>query len=375
MNQPSHPMLPQTDHDEMAEQLFVRDLKTFLSGAVEQAQREAALVLDPGTQHNWRTAQVFERLHELDSFRSWASLRRGAQELLWDAVRTCVERQAPDLAAKAEAAPALGSLTIDPDFEVPAHLARTDVHLMPGGYAGDMGDLGQGALMDRGGAVYMLGRNGGFMNDARGDTAASHLMERFPDFAPERILELGCGIGSSIVPVAGYYPAAETHGIDVGVSQLRYAHARAAHLGVPVHFRLGDALAAPFADESFDLVFTCVTIHELRPGTIGALMNECFRLLRPGGIVLHLEVPQRYDSLDLWGRVRGEIEAVYNNEPNWKAAISADYATLLAQAGFGDIAVGYQDATTGAQRGAGGFGSESKGVFRSWAVMSAVRPV
>lgn len=375
MTQASHPMLPEANHDEMAEQLFVRDLKSFLSGAIEQEQRAAALILDPGERHNNRTKEVFDRLHELDSFRSWTSIRRSAQELLWDAVRTSIARQASDLAAKAACAPDIGSVNIDPDFQVPAHLATTDVHLMPGGYQGDAGDVRQGALMDRGGAVYMLGRNGGFMNDARGHTAAAHLMERFPDFTPGQILELGCGIGSSIIPIASYYPEAETHGIDVGASQLRYAHARAAHIGVPVHFRLGDALHAPFADGSFDLVFTCVTIHELQPGTITNLLAECFRLLRPGGIVLHLEVPQRYESMDLWGRVRGEIEAVYNNEPNWKAAISADYPTLLAHAGFTEIAVGYQDATTRAERGKNGFGGEAKGIFRSWAIMSGTRPV
>jgi ubiquinone/menaquinone biosynthesis C-methylase UbiE len=142
---------------------------------------------------------------------------------------------------------------------------------------------------------------------------------------------------------------------------------------VPVHLRLGDALAAPFADQSFDLVFTCVTLHELQPGSIGDLMAECHRLLRPGGVVLHLEVPQRYEEMDLWGQVRGEIEARYNNEPNWKAAISADYPALLGQAGFRDIAVGYQDATSSAERGNTGFGAASKGVFQSWAVMSAIR--
>src|SRR3546814_10412200 len=75
----------------------------------------------------------------------------------------------------------------------------------------------------------------------------------------------------------------------------------------------------------------------------------------------------------LWGQVRGEIEARYNNEPNWKAATSADYVALLGQAGFRDIAVGYQDATDAAARGNAGFGATSKGVFRSWAVMSAIR--
>lgn len=369
----SHPMLPDVSHDEMAEQLFVRDLKGFVSGAAEEGQRAAATALDPGAGHNARAEETFDRLHGLASFRSWAALRRESQELLWDVVGASVRRQAAQLDMCAAAAPAIGSVTLDPDFVTPPHLADHDVHLMPGGYAGDDGGVAQGALMDRGGAVYMLGRNGGLMNDRRGHTAAAHLLHRFPDFAPKRLLEMGCGIGASLVPLAGYFPEAEVHGIDVGAAQLRYAHARAAHLGAAVHLRLGDALAAPFPDQSFDLVFTCATIHELRPGTIGAMMAECHRLLQPDGIVLHLEVPQRYAGMDLWGRVRGEIEARYNNEPNWKAATSADYAALLGQAGFRDVAVGYQDATDTAARGNSGFGPTSKGVFGSWAVMSAVR--
>src|SRR3546814_7610232 len=117
----------------------------------------------------------------------------------------------------------------------------------------------------------------------------------------------------------------------------------------------------------------CALVTGVQTCALPILMDECHRLLRPGGVVLHLEVPQRYAEMDLWGQVRGEIEARYNNEPNWKAATSADYVALLGQAGFRDIAVGYQDATDAAARGNAGFGATSKGVFRSWAVMSAIR--
>src|SRR3546814_8819604 len=120
----------------------------------------------------------------------------------------------------------------------------------------------------RGGAVYMLGRNGGLMNDRRGHTAAAHLFHRFPDFAPKRLLELGCGIGASPVPLAGYFPGPEAHGIDVGAAELRYAHACPAHLGAAVHLRLGDAIVAPCHEESFGLVFYWGTNHAQTPGPI-----------------------------------------------------------------------------------------------------------
>jgi SAM-dependent methyltransferase len=370
----AHPMLPDASHDEAAAQLFVRDLKLFLAEQVEPIWRDTAHAIDPGPTSNARVESVYNRLHEDERFRAWASLRRSSQEMLWDAVGASVDRQAGQLVDKAAGVSAGGSLTLDPDFVLPRYLADRDVHLMPGGYDPDCDDLSQGALMDRGGAVYMLGRNGGLMNDVRGHTVVAHLFALYPEFTPHRILELGCGVGASTVPVAAAFPAAQVHGIDVGASMLRYAHARAEHVGAAIHFRQGDAEHAPYADGSFDLVFSSVLLHETSEPAIGRILAESYRLLRPGGVAVHLEVPQRYDTLDLWGRIRGEIEADYNNEPAWKAAITADYGALMRAAGLADVVVGYQDAPSSRQRGDGGFGAQSKGVFCSWFVTSGRRP-
>ncbi|MFS0851091.1 hypothetical protein AB3M93_16725 [Novosphingobium panipatense] len=65
----------------------------------------------------------------------------------------------------------MGSVRIDPHFTVPEYIRYGDIHLMPGGNAHDDGSILQGAMMNRGGAVYMLGRNGGMLNDGRGQTA------------------------------------------------------------------------------------------------------------------------------------------------------------------------------------------------------------
>ncbi len=368
-----HGMLAQANHDERAEQLFVRDIKGYLGGACEAMLASAAEAQEPGRGTNDAAAEALERLSRYSGFRHWLSARRQAQHLLWDLVGACVDRQLPALGEAAEASSDIGSVEIAPDYRAPRHLAEADVHLMPGGYDEDDGSLRQGALMDRGGAVYMLGRNGGFLNDRRGHTAAAHLLHRYPDFAPKSLLELGCGIGSSLVPMARCFPDASAHGVDVGAGLLRYARARAAKLGVALHLRCDDAVATSFADESFDLVFSCVVLHELAPGSIPAMLSECHRLLRPGGVVLHLEVPQRYGELGLWTQIRAQIEARYNNEPNWVEATSADYRPLLSAAGFRDIAIGYQDAIDRAERGNQGFGQASKGVFASWAVMSAVK--
>ncbi|NBC38147.1 methyltransferase domain-containing protein [Novosphingobium sp. FSY-8] len=366
----THAMLPQANHDEMAEQLFARDLKIWLGSEVEPLQGQLADAIDPGPQHNDRDAEAFARLHEEPAFLGWAGMFRAAQELMWDDIYRSVHRQKDALNAKAAQAADIGSVTIDPDFTAPAYLVDGHVHMMPGGYALNGDDVTQGAVMDRGGAVYMLGRNGGFMNDGRGATVAGHVFAEYPDLKPLKILELGCGTGASIVPVARAFPDAETYGIDVGSSVLRYAHARASHLGVPVHFVQGDAEHAPFEDESFDLVFSAALFHETSETAIPQILAESYRLLKPGGVVVHLEVPARYDQLNLWAQIRAQVERDYNNEPAWQVATSADYDALMRSAGFADPKIGYQDACFAPAPGQGGFGPESKGVFRSWFIAS-----
>jgi SAM-dependent methyltransferase len=244
--------------------------------------------------------------------------------------------------------------------------------MMPGGYAHDRGDgdIRQGALIDRGGAVYMLGRNGGLMNDVRGHTTVQHLFEVYPDLEPKRILDLGCAVGASTVAVASYFPDAQVYGVDVGGAMLRYAHARAEHLGQRVHYVQADAERTDFPDASFDFVYSCVLLHETSKAAARRVFAECHRLLRPGGVVIHCEVPP-LESMGVWGKVIGDFESLYNNEPFWRGVQNLDLVGLMHEAGFSDVKKGFQNATPAAARGVKGFFDRSAGVFRSWFMVSA----
>lgn len=375
----SHPMMPEPNHDERAEQLFVRDLKGYLASQIEPHESRLARAVEARTVGEANDVAgveaVRDGLHEHETFRAYLGLRRISQEMMWDAAAASIDRQARELTDRASN-PEKGSLRLDPAFRAPSYVSAFDIHLMPGGYAhdGGQGAIRQGALMDRGGAIYMLGRNGNLLNDARGHTLVAHVFDLYPDFAPKRILELGCGIGATITPVAGYFPEAEIHGVDVGADMLRYAHARASHLGAAVHFSQQNAEATDFADESFDLVFSAVLFHETAAPAVPKILAECRRLLRPGGLMVHLEVPQRYESMDLWGRIRGEIETHYNNEPFWRGAISLNFAAEFAELGFEDIRVGYQPGSFRAVRGQHGFSETPLNGPRDWFLASARKP-
>jgi SAM-dependent methyltransferase len=370
-----HPLIAVPDHDELVEQLFVRDLKMFVGGELEPTVAKLARHEDkslPDTVSNNRSDALKERMDGHESFRTWQVMKRESQRHLWSTVANSVERQADELERLAQVEQPLGSVRTDEAFEVPAYIKRGDIHLMPGGNAHDDGSLLQGAVMDRGGAVYMLGRNGGMLNDLRGQTAIAHVLTRFPDFAPERILDLGCGIGTSTVPAAIAFPEAEVHGVDVGASILRYAHARAEHLGAAVHFSQQSAEKTDFESGSFDLVFSCVLFHETSQAATLNIMAECKRLLRPGGLMVHLEVPLLHDNKDTWTELNGALEAQYNNEPNWRGALTTDYQGVMEAAGFKDLMVGYQPTSQSARQGPFRFGPESEGVFRSWFIASGV---
>jgi ubiquinone/menaquinone biosynthesis C-methylase UbiE len=377
-----HPMMPESNHDELAEQQFVIALKTYLAMEMDPVVRDLTMATaEEVAQQTGRPATLQEVRRNLESrqvYQNWISAMRSAQELMWQAAGDCVDRQRSALNTLAREAPRVGSVQTDPDFVVPRYLAAQDTHMMPGSYFVDPpeGGVRQGAVFDKAASLYSLGRQGGQMNDMRGNTVVAHVFERFPDSQPQRILEMGCTVGNSLVAVARAFPQAEVHGLDVGAGLLQYAHARAAHLGVALHFKQASAEDTGYPDNHFDLVFSSAMLHETSTKALPRIFAECLRVLKPGGVVAHLEVPFRAESADLFALVRADFESRYNNEAFWMGAVSADMEGLAKNTGFADVAVGFQDAAFGPPRPgiSGHFGAENKGGYKSWYLCSARKP-
>jgi cyclopropane fatty-acyl-phospholipid synthase-like methyltransferase len=140
------------------------------------------------------------------------------------------------------------------------------------------------------------------------------------------------------VGYAASFPDAEVHAVDAGPAILRYAHARAEALGVAVHFHQMDVRRLGFADGSFDLVVSHNLMHEISRDTMARLFAESQRLLRPGGLAIHQDVPIR-GNRTLFDRYMFAWETQYNNEPFWQVFSEADVGGLLAQAGFAPASI------------------------------------
>ena len=74
-------------------------------------------------------------------------------------------------------------------------------------------------------------------------------------------------------------------------------------------------------------------MHEISRETMARLFAESHRLLRPGGVAVHQDVPIR-GNRTLFDRYMFAWETKYNNEPFWQVFAEADVQGSLAAAGF-----------------------------------------
>ena len=338
-----HGILPEINHDEGAREGFVFSFKSALLGHYTPANRsvyeKAALPAfqrqhGRAPQDKREVASVMERQPQWHMF---SSLNRVSQELMWD---TCIDRcarQDDALVAKARRIGSRrGSLTLDPGIEMPRYIESLDTHVQPGGYyteqRGD--DLFAGAVYDTGVHLYFVGGLGP-RSDELGISGIQYLREKFPQLRPGSILDLGCSIGHSTLPYADVYPDAELHAVDVSAPLLRYGHARAESLGKAVHFRQANAEALPYDDASFDLVLSHILFHETSAQAMPRILRECHRLLKPGGLMLHIEVAAFDEDLPTdYDRFARDWPGPYNAEPFWSSLHGKKLKPLATAAGF-----------------------------------------
>jgi tocopherol O-methyltransferase len=113
------------------------------------------------------------------------------------------------------------------------------------------------------------------------------------------ILDCGCGIGGSALELATRFNAKVT-GITLSPVQANRATERAEATGLAgntapcAQFQVANALQTPFADESFDFIWSMES-GEHMPNKAGFL-QECHRILKPGGKLLMVDlVPSTHE--------------------------------------------------------------------------------
>lgn len=286
-------------------------------------------------------AEVHAEMTDNLFFKFYSSARYNAQEMVWRSVIHALnaddgsfKKSVKQGIAKADAIG--GKLILDDTVEVPENVSAIDVHLAPGCYAleRDSEDCGAGAIYDHGLNVFSFGMMGSNLDDI-GQSIANYVRHSHPEFQPKDVLDMGCTIGHNTLAWARAFPKANVTGIDVAAPCLRYAHARAGSQDTKAHFRQMDATEMKFEDNSFDVVFSSMFLHELSLKDIDLALKEARRVLRPGGLLINMELPSNtemsaYDGFYL------DWDSYYNNEPFYKKFRDQDFKTLCSKAGFDD---------------------------------------
>ena len=106
------------------------------------------------------------------------------------------------------------------------------------------------------------------------------------------VLDIGCGTGTLAVLIKREQPSVTVTGLDPDPPALARAVRKAARARVAVQFDRGFAQDLPYADATFDRVFSSMMFHHLGKAERSRALAEARRVLKPGG---------RFEFLDFSG--------------------------------------------------------------------------
>ncbi len=167
-----------------------------------------------------------------------------------------------------------------------------------------------------------------------------NLIDQLAPTPESRILDVGCGSGALDRLLAERLgPAARIDAVDVNPFFLSEAAALAdaADLGQRIRFGVGSAVELPFADNTFDCVYSVTVLEEC---DAGRAIAEMVRVAKPGGrvgvVVRAIDVAQWW-NLDLPEPLRARTASPPQSVGPGGVADASLYARML-NAGLVDLA-------------------------------------
>lgn len=131
-----------------------------------------------------------------------------------------------------------------------------------------------------------------------------------------RVLDIGCGTGSIMLPILETFPTAEVWGIDFDPTLLALAKKRLGKFSERLKLVEAD-LRKPnwsgFLPSSFDAAVSATTLHWFSPPQLSRLYKQFGKILRAGGIFLnadHAGSPSKLIQKD-WENQRRRLARKY----------------------------------------------------------------
>ncbi|MEA5600012.1 class I SAM-dependent methyltransferase [Nostoc sp. UHCC 0252] len=140
-----------------------------------------------------------------------------------------------------------------------------------------------------------------------------------------QVLDLCCGSGQTTQFLVKF--SQNVTGLDASPKSLERAR-----LNVPeASYVESFAEEMPFADNLFDVVHISVALHEMQPQQLRKIINEVYRVLKPGGVFTLVDFHAPTNPI-FWPGISLFL-FLFETETAWKL-LKTDLAGLLSEVGF-----------------------------------------
>jgi ubiquinone/menaquinone biosynthesis C-methylase UbiE len=163
-------------------------------------------------------------------------------------------------------------------------------------------------------------------------------LKAFADRSPGqlRVLDVATGTGRTLRQIRAALPQAQLVGLDLSPSYLRQANRWLSQLPSELpQLVQGNAEAMPFAEGSMQAITCVFLLHELPAEARQNVLNDCFRVLEPGGVLVLADSVQMADSPQFQPAMEN-FRRVFH-EPYYRDYIGDDIEARLSAAGFSGI--------------------------------------
>ena len=113
----------------------------------------------------------------------------------------------------------------------------------------------------------------------------------------EHILEFGFGTGQNLLLIHRENPKAKLEGVDIDPKVKAIAEHKLSKAKIKIPLHLYDGNTLPFANETFDKVYSCLVFHQLDAETKQKCLNELNRVLIPNGKLIIAD----------WGKAQNKL--------------------------------------------------------------------
>ena len=151
-----------------------------------------------------------------------------------------------------------------------------------------------------------------------------------------KVLDVACGTGRTLRFIRSTLPKASLYGVDLSPSYLRKANQLLSELpGELPQLVQANGEELPYLDNCFHAVTSVFLFHELPPQARQRVIEECFRVTKPGGIFVICDSMQKGDY--------PAFETIMDNfpvrfhEPYYKHYTTDNLVERLEKAGFDNI--------------------------------------